>query len=460
VNDRPWVLLVDDNAELGRSLAEGLGDRGYRATWTSSSKEAARRLEQGERVDVLITDLRMPELDGLELLALSRRLAVERPVIVMTAYGAVESAVDSIRRGAYHYLTKPFKLDELELFLSRALDESRLRREATELRRALADRFSGHLTGSSAATRGLRDFVARVANAPAPVLLLGETGTGKSLAARAIHAHSDRAAKPFITVNCAAIPDALLESELFGHVRGAFTGATSDRSGLFVDAHGGTLFLDEVGEMSPGLQAKLLDVLERGVVRPVGASRERAVDVRVIAATHQDLGKGVGAGRFREDLFYRLDVLSLTLAPLRERREDIPELIEHFLRAAQAKYPVSPVKQLSDEARGLLASYHWPGNVRELAHMLERAVLLGTGAVLEAADLPPSVKGAAPAEETIFSGEIMPIRELQRRYAVWAVTQTGGHRGRAAEKLGIDAKTLWSWLNQVEARDPKADRGR
>ncbi len=449
------VLVVDDELDLAETLAEGLCDRGFLAMATSSGRDAIERLEHGP-VDALVTDLRMGGVDGLTLLAESRRLAPERPVIVMTAYGAIDTAVESIRQGAYHYLTKPFRLDELVIFLQRGLDEVRVRREAAALRRTLRDRFAATtLLGNSAAMRAVRDVMERVADTHATVLLTGETGTGKGLVARALHTESRRAAAPFVTVNCAALPEALLESELFGHVKGAFTGATAARAGLFAEAHGGTLFLDEIGEMTPALQAKLLDVLERGVVRPIGDSRERAVDVRVIAATHRDLRRDVLAGRFREDLFYRLDVVTLEVPPLRARLDDLPRLTEHFLQLAVARYPASTVRRVSAEAMARLAGYRFPGNVRELAHMIERGVLLGRAAELQPTDLPAAALSDSPSSRVPFQGEIVPVRELQRRYAAWALEQLGGHRTRTAERLGIDAKTLAKWL-----ADEPEDAGR
>ena len=440
------VLVVDDELDLAETLAEGLSDRGFRATATNSGRDAIGRLAR-EPIDALVTDLRMADVDGLALLAESRRLSPQRPVIVMTAYGAIDTAVESIRLGAYHYLTKPFRLDELVIFLRRGLDEVRVRREAAALRRTLRERFAATtILGDSAPMRAVRDVMERVADTSASVLLTGETGTGKGLVARALHTESGRAAAPFVTVNCAALPESLLESELFGHVKGAFTGATAQRAGLFAEAHGGTLFLDEIGEMTPALQAKLLDVLERGVVRPLGDSRERAVDVRVIAATHLDLRQAVLSGRYREDLFYRLDVVAIELPPLRARAADLPALTEHFLQRAVARYPNSVVRRLSPEAAARLAGYRFPGNLRELAHLIERAVLLGRSADLMSADLPAALLSDSPTARVPFHGEVMPVRELQRRYAAWALEQLGGHRTRTAERLGIDAKTLAKWL--------------
>jgi two-component system response regulator HydG len=443
------VLVVDDERAMADMVTDGLSDRGYDAVAVGSSEEA-RELLRTEAFDALVTDLRMPNIDGLSLMAEARRAVPDLPVIVMTAYGAVDTAIESVRRGANHYLVKPFRLDELALFLDRVIDERRLRREAHAMRAALrlGPRDSG-VIGASKAMDHVFDMIERMAPSDLPVLLLGETGTGKGLFARIVHARSERASGPFVTINCAALPEALLESELFGHVKGAFTGATRDAKGLFVEASGGTLFLDEIAEMSPSLQAKLLDVLERRVVRAVGASKERAVDVRVVAATHRDLDERIAAGAFRQDLRYRLDVVAIELPPLRHRREDIPLLIEHFLREARARHPGVVPERVASAAVARLVEYPWPGNVRELAHAVERTVVLGRARELGVADLPPAIL-AGKAAPPVFDGAVMPIRELQRRYAAWALTQCAGHRGRTADRLGIDAKTLAKWLSEVD----------
>jgi two-component system, NtrC family, response regulator HydG len=436
------VLVVDDDRALAETLADGLEERGYLAVPEGSSVAAARRLEL-EDVDALVTDLRMPELDGLALLAQSRRLSPRRPVIVTTAFSDVASAIESIRQGAYHYLTKPFKVEELELFLRRALEESQLRSEAVVLRRALRDRFAlANLVGESAPMRALRDLVERVADAEVPVLLSGETGTGKGLAARALHALGRRSGGPYVTVNCAALPDNLLESELFGHVKGAFTGATSQRTGLFEEAHGGTLFLDEIGELDISLQAKLLDVLESGLVRAVGANKQRPVDVRVIAASNRNLREMASSHRFREDLLFRLDVVRLELPALRDRLEDLPVLVEHFLRAAKARHARSAVERFSLEAYAQLANHSWAGNVRELENLVERAVLLGRSPEVQPSELHLEPAGAAEGGSVEFRGPVLPLRQMQRRYASWALQQEGGRRLATAETLGVDRKTL------------------
>ncbi len=443
------VLVVDDQPAMAEMLADQLTDLGYAASSASSGEEATQRLGEGDP-DALVTDLRMPDLDGIALLQLSRRLAPDRPVIVMTAFSAVDTAVESIRQGAYHYMTKPFKVAELALFLERALGEADLRRESRTLKRALKETFaSSTLVGESAAMREMSELLLRVADADVPVLLLGETGTGKGVAARALHAESSRSEKPFVSVNCAALPEQLLESEFFGHVKGAFTGATHTRAGLFAEADGGTLLLDEIGELVPALQGKLLQVLETGTVRAVGSNRERPVDVRVVAATHRDLRARVAEGLFREDLLYRLDVIPIHIPPLRQRRKDIPLLTQHFLDAARARHPRTVVERFSSEAVQRMNEYDWPGNVRELKHVVERAVLLGRSSEVGAAELGPAfLSRPSRAIEAYFGTEVIPIRELQRRYAVWALERLDGRKMLTCEKLGIDSKTLAKWLSE------------
>ncbi len=442
----PRVLVVDDRVDMANMVADGLNDRGFEAHAVCDAHEARARLALAAH-DALVTDLRIPGSDGLELLALSRSVAPTSPVIVMTAFSGIDTAVESIRRGAYHYLTKPFKTEELVLFLERALEESALRSEAKELRSALHSSFSD-VVGDSGAMRDVLDLVRRVADSAVPVLLLGETGTGKGLIARAIHSESTRANEPFVAVNCAAIPEALLESELFGHVKGAFTGASGDRVGLFAQAQRGTLFLDEIAELGAPLQAKLLHVLETGVVRPVGSNHERKVDARVIAATHRDLPRRVAEGSFREDLMYRLDVVSIEIPPLRARRADLAHLIAHFMPRALARSARPNPLRFSNAALEALGSYGWPGNVRELEHLVERLTLLCRDDEVSVSDLPKSITSPKPsAAEPMFGERVLPIRELQRRYASWALERLGGAKMATCEALGIDSKTLSKWLS-------------
>jgi two-component system response regulator HydG len=438
---KPRVLVADDDMALVETLSDGLSDAGYEVEGVGSSREAVALLEAGG-FDALVTDLRMPGEDGLGLLAISRKLAPDRPVIVMTAYSAVDSAIESIRLGAYHYLTKPFKVGELALFLERALAQSRLAREARTLRQSLGEGSAmARLIGRHGGLAEVSTLVSRVAEADVPVLVVGETGTGKGLVARALHYEGGRGEAPLVTVNCAALPEHLLESELFGHARGAFTGASRERRGLLAEADGGTLFLDEIGELAPPLQGKLLHVLEQGVVRAVGSNRDVAVNVRFVAATHRDLRAEVTAGRFREDLLFRLDVITIELPPLRHRTRDLPELVRAFLDAALSRHPKSPVRKFTPAAMDRLAAYAWPGNVRELEHLVQRTVLLVDREEVDVADLPAAV-ASSTARELRFEGPVLPLAEVERRYASWALTELGGRRMLTAETLDVDRKTL------------------
>ncbi len=423
------VHVVDDRLEMAETIADGLCDLGFKATGEASSVRAAELLETN-KVDALVTDLRMPEVDGLELLALSQRLLPERPVIIMTAFGAIDTAIESIKRGAAHYVTKPFKLEELAIFLTRSFEQLELRAEAVRLKRALkTTEVERRVIGGSRVMKEVLDTLVRVANADTPVLFLGATGSGKGLLAETLHALGPRSKGPYVAINCAALPESLLESQLFGHVRGAFTGATSSARGLFVEASGGTIFLDEIGDMTPALQAKLLHVLERGVVRPVGGSQEIMVDARVVTATHRDLRRRVRDGLFREDLLYRIDVVSVEVPPLRRRREDLPELIAYFLSSAKEKHPHTRAERIAPDAMAAFLDHDWPGNVRELAHALERIVLLAREPDVTLADVPPTLR-EGDASGLRFQGRIHTMREAQRRYAQWVFDQVGGHRSR------------------------------
>jgi two-component system response regulator HydG len=439
------VLVIDDQLDMAETVADGLGEFGFRGTAISSPSEALTLIARGEH-DAVVTDLRMPSVDGLTILAKSREVVPDLPVIVMTAFSDIDTAVESIRRGAYHYMTKPFKVAELALFLRRALEESALRRETKVLKTALHSPLQ-NVVGKSREMQEIFELVRRVADSNVPVLVLGETGTGKGLIARALHAESSRAQQSFVSVNCAAIPENLLESELFGHVRGAFTGASSDRTGLFEQAHRGTLFLDEIAEMSITLQSKLLHVIETGSVRPVGSNAVRQVEVRVVAATHRDLRDRVVQGLFREDLLYRLDVISIDIPALRHRTDDIPLLVEHFLGAARQRNPQSPLKRLSRNVMELFMNAPWRGNVRELEHVIERLVLLSRSEEATIDDLPKTLTQQPSGNgELQFGDHVIPIRDLQRRYASWALQRMSGAKLATCEALGIDSKTLSKWL--------------
>jgi len=438
------ILVVDDHVEMGRMLTDPLTDAGYTVDLATGGEEAI-RLARSRLYDAVLSDLRMEKVDGLDVLEAVHAVDPEVPVLLMTAFGGVESAVEAMKRGAYHYFTKPFRLDEVLVFLGRALAERRLRAENRALRQVAAERSSlGALVGRSAPMRALYELIGRVAHSGAAVLLRGESGSGKELVARALHFEGPRAAAPFVAVNCTALPHPLLESELFGHVKGAFTGATSARRGLFVEANRGTLFLDEIGDMPLELQARLLRVLEDGEVRAVGADASRTVDVRIVAATHQELEARVREGRFRADLFYRLNVVTLRLPALRERREDIPLLVEHFVTRARARNPRSRVQALTPDVVSALTAMPWPGNVRELENLVERLVVLVPGETVGLDDLRPHLPPEAPESQPLALAQqgLWPLRRLEAEYIGWMVTRCAGNKTRAAELLGIDVSTI------------------
>ncbi len=436
------ILVVDDHLEMAKTIAEYLGQHNMEAAAVASAPEALALLGQ-ESFDALLTDLRMKGMDGLDLLDAAHRIDGDLPVVVMTAFGGIDSAIESIQRGAYHYVTKPFKLDVVRVLLERACREQDLRSENQRLRRAVDDRFAD-MVGKSQPMLALFGLLERIAQVPSPALVLGETGTGKELVARALHQMGPRAAGPFVAVNCAAIPEALLESELFGHTRGAFTGATHTRRGLFVDADGGTLLLDEIGELSSTLQARLLRVLESGEVRPLGSDAIRKVDVRIVAATHRPLSDLVHQGQFREDLYFRLKVLPLAIPPLRERGDDIRLLAEHFLAKARERIPQARAGVFSSEAMAVLLAHPWPGNVRELQHSIERLVVTSDKEVIEAAAIKAMLEPPSPGASSAHGAfnALPSLRELEQQYIDHVLERTGGNKTKAAEILGIDPSTL------------------
>jgi two-component system, NtrC family, response regulator HydG len=446
------VLVVDDDREMADTVAEYLAGKGYRAEIAVGGKAALSALKRKE-FDAVLTDLRMAGVDGLDVLEAARAGDPTRPVIIMTAYGTIDGAIEAVRRGASHYLTKPFKLEEAALTVERALGERGLRRENAELRRAVEERFGfRNLVGKSAVMQQLYDLLERVSAISSPVLITGESGTGKELVARALHHGSStgRANAPFVAVNCAAIAETLLESELFGHHKGAFTGATEAKKGLFVEADGGTLFLDEIGELPLPLQAKLLRVLETSAVRAIGGGAERKVDVRVVAATNRDLAAAVGEKRFREDLYYRLHVIPVHLPPLRARRDDIPLLLERFVARFYEQHPDQPRREISSEVLRRLMELPWPGNVRELRNATERLLVLARGKRIDLRDLAAAVPEPLPEAMASVAAEIVPLRVLTRRYVEWVLEQTGGNKLRAAQLLGIDASTIYRMLTRDE----------
>ena len=438
------ILLVDDEPSARTTMALLLRRRGHRVIEAADVSAATKALAD-TAFEVVVTDLRMPDGDGLDVLRAAKAHCPEADVILLTAYAGWESAKEAIRLGAFDYFEKGREPDELLHRIERAVEDKALRRENENLRAQVRERFGIEgLIASSAEMVQVLDLVERVAPTDATVLIRGESGTGKELIAKALHHASQRAEGRFVAINCGALPEPLLESEIFGHVKGAFTGAGANKKGLFEEAHGGTLFLDEIGEMTPGLQVKLLRALQSGEVRPVGSTQFITVDARVVAATNRDLEPMIREGSFREDLFYRLNVIPIVLPPLRERREDIPLLAEHFLaRFAQRQ---GRVLRLSAGATERLLRYAWPGNVRELENAMERLAILARDETIEPADLPAHVGaglalGAAPglaAEQTLAEAERAHIIQILERY--------GWNHSRAAEALGIGRTTLWRKL--------------
>jgi DNA-binding NtrC family response regulator len=433
------VLVVDDEKPTRILMERELPPSGCAVTAVQNGEEAL-DLSARRDFDVILLDLKMPGLGGIEVLRRLRSTGVTAEVVVLTGHPEVESAIEAMKLGAYDYLTKPFKLAEVEAVLQRAAEKRRLQVENAALRRMVGQRDDAMVVlGESPAILALIEVIGRVAVSNAPVLISGETGTGKGLVARVIHRSSPRADHPFLTINCSAFQDQLLESELFGHEKGAFTGAVGAKAGLFEVADGGTLFLDEVAEMSPAMQAKLLQVLDTGELRRVGGTRFKRVDTRIFAATNTDLPQEVRGGRFREDLFFRLNVVSLTVPPLRERQEDIPRLVEHFLE--RFRLPGQPKKSVSSEALQRLTGYAWPGNVRELANTIERLALLAPGPVLLPDDLPANIRPAVAMSAR--EGEApLSLAEVERLSIIRALRYTEGKKAPAARILGIDVKTL------------------
>jgi two-component system response regulator HydG len=390
-------------------------------------------------------------MDGIEALGEIRKISPLVPVLIMTAYASVKTAVEALKAGAFEYLTKPLDIEELKILIEKALELYQLRAENIALKERLGDRFDFSKTiGKSSKMNELFDILSLVAPTDATVLILGESGTGKELVANSIHQNSTRAAQPFIKVSCAALPETLLESELFGHERGAFTGAISRREGRFQLAHRGTIFLDEVAEMSPTTQMKLLRVLQEKEFEPLGSSRTVKVDVRVIAASNKDLQREAKEGRFREDLFYRLNVVPISLPPLRERREDIPALAAHFFATYRDKNR-KQLNAISNKAMDLLMRYDWPGNIRELENCVERAVILARGEIIAPADLPPAIQALTSSDREVQGLELpsgISIQEVEKALILKTLEDTGGNRSRAAEILGINRRTLQNKLKE------------
>lgn len=452
------ILVVDDDADMRSLLCDVLQGRGHQCTGVGSGQGALKHLGEADYA-VVLTDLRMKGMLGTELLTEIKHRHPDIGVILMTAFGSVETAVEAMRYGASDYLTKPVKTEELVRVVERAVREAALRREVSRLRQEVRKEYSfHHILGKSKAMQVVFDLIRRVADSPTNVLITGESGTGKELVAKAIHYNSDRRDAPFVPVNCAAIPEQLLESELFGHMRGSFTDAKVDKRGLFEEAQKGTLFLDEISELPLMLQAKLLRAIQEREIRRVGATKSISVDVRIIAATNLNLADEVKNKRFREDFYYRLNVIELQLPPLRERREDIPILVDAFLKKC-ADSRGKQVKGLSEGALAMLVDYAWPGNVRELENVVERAVTLSHGDMIGADDLPIQVQGARGDRRILDEAteRILPLHEVEKEYIVRILEKTGGNKYQAAHVLGIDRKTLYRKLAEIEGKARPAE---
>lgn len=446
MNSRKHILIIDDEENMRHMLSAMLARQGYRVELAANGGEGLNCLASNV-YDYILCDLRMPEMDGKTFLvkALEERIAV--PIIMMSAYGSVDTAIECMKLGAYDFISKPFKKDEIVMVLKKAEERERLKEENSRLRDVVAGQFSYNgILSRTSAMQEIFAQIAKVADLKTTILVLGESGTGKELVARAVHQNGRRAPKPFVAVNCGAIPENLLESELFGHVRGAFTSASSDKSGLFEQADGGTLFLDEIGEMPLALQVKLLRVLQEGEIRRVGGSAPMKVDVRVISATSRDLSLDVGSGRFREDLYFRLNVFCLQLPPLRERVEDIPLLAEHFMKRYGSDNN-SQVMRFEPAAMRCLTAYRWPGNIRELENAVERACILCQDGRITAECLPPAVRlidsygaddSGGDENLSIKKAEESIERDLIRK----ALVKTGGNRTQAAKILEISHRSL------------------
>ncbi len=444
------ILVVDDETSMCKFMQIMLAKEGYDVEAEPSSIKALEMIKTGD-FDLVIADLMMPEMSGLDLLSAAKQERPDVRFMVMTAFASVDSAIEALKNGAVDYITKPFKIDEIKIAISNFLEKRRLQEENVSLKEQIIKKNSfDSFLGTHSSVIKMKEMAAKIAETDSTVLIRGESGTGKDLIAQAIHNHSLRLGGRLVALNCAALPETLLESELFGHTRGSFTGAVKDKEGLFNAADGGTLFLDEIGETSPAIQVKLLRALEEKQVTPIGATKPVPVDVRLLAATNTDLEEAVRVGRFRADLYYRLNVIAIFLPPLRDRLDDLPVLIDHFLRRACKRLKL-PQKKLSAAAINHLRKYNWPGNVRELQNVLERAVLLGRTITLEPKDFPQKLAAAPGVTPVDSASPTNPTLEsIEKAYIYWVLNQTDWNKSKAADILGIDNSTLYRKINKYK----------
>ncbi len=446
VHESGRILIVDDDQASLESLGEAMTREGYEVTLAGGGEEAA-RLAHAREFDVVITDLRMRDVDGLQVLRTFKAMRPETVLIVMTGFASMETVVEAISAGAYDYISKPFRLEQMRLKVRQSLRHARLLYENRDLRREAQSReLQGEIIGSSPAMVEVFKTIAKVAAVDATVLIQGESGTGKELVARSIHRLGSRREKPFLAVNCASVAETLLESELFGYIKGSFTGATASKRGIFEAAHRGTVFLDEIGDTTPTMQSKLLRVLESGEVTPVGSTTAVHVDVRIVAATHRDLTGLVEQSKFREDLYYRLKVVTIALPPLRERISDLPLLFDFFLKKYSAKQ--NKTLAVHPDVIACLEGYDWPGNVRQLENAVERAVALNTSGVFAVEDLPEEMQFAKTRPPKQREGGWLTLAEMEDRYIQEVLTAFDGNMTRTAEILGIDRRTLYRRLDR------------
>jgi len=454
IEQQQHILIVDDEAPMRELVEEVLQSMGFGCTSVSSASDALKAIS-ADAFDVVLTDIKMPQTSGLDLCQSIHELRPDIPVIIMTAFGSMDTAIEAIRRGAYDFVTKPFELELLRLTIKRASNHRALTKQIEFLENLeKTDITHNSLIGASEVMTHLRSTINRVARSDASILITGESGTGKELIAKSIHQNSDRNQQPFIAVNCGAISETLLESELFGHVKGAFTNAAKDRQGLIKAAEGGTLFLDEIGEMPPSMQVKLLRALEENTIRPVGGNEEIPFNVRIVAATHQDLETSIEAGSFREDLFYRINVIQLYAPPLRSRGGDVLELALHFLKRFSIKNQ-KPIEGFTQTVAEKLVAYSWPGNVRELRNVMERAVTLTAVNQIIVEDLPQKII-CHQSDQIVIGGEspdeLAPLSAIEDQYIQHVLRVVGGNRTLAAKVLGLDRKTLYRKLKQVDVQ--------